>query len=733
MVQITDIDPQSNEYFFITGLRNDTFKAGRNSFVVNSTPKILANKGIAVTARDAQNKSISISQVYGDTYILYIPADAVSGVGKLQITGVGIDTGTYTGSFAFYQNKAYAVSDTQRLPLVSAPVGVEPFPEVEVVWTRNFLIDVTGPTESEVRFFDFPSLTVYPKIYNAPDYPVASYRLATGSCSSIAVYPRNNDVRVQVPDQVLYQLYHSAGTKFNSSMENEEIRIKTPYVRNFTYSNYNNTEINYSGVLQGDFIATIKKVVNDTTLLIDIPFSVATELANRSQRGESNEDSIYNRNNLVDPFGYNMSDDPAKQTVFFKKNFFTLSIASANFEVVYKNIPTVLTQSIASGSIPVRKSTIEVEFNNVRTYCGNLDRYEIYGRSLNSPESKTLLASGKIEEDDALILNNFNNGYYNSAGKFYSRTHMNRFWVTSSIALTFSQSHAVLIDGARIGHSANTDKAHYVILKDDTSTKSSTVIPPTFVQKSYWYGTRDAFLNSAAQSSASYDSIANISILGSYASSRENQINGTTYDANPIKLRRSTLYRLSLNVKATPENTQASQLFIYFVTGDVRKQIGMIDGYSGVVVDGVYTTTFFSDVVQYGTIVLVPVSGYWDISNLSLCPHKAMDYSVDSFSAKIPFPTFVKNELFEVEAELYDSSNRLAYGKGSYSFNYNKMYAPLKKQFFVNPLGIIFGGGAGGSSDIIIDGGLATTPDIEYTSTLDGGSGSEGDFEAIIE
>ena len=58
----------------------------------------------------------------------------------------------------------------------------------------------------------------------------------------------------------------------------------------------------------------------------------------------------------------------------------------------------------------------------------------------------------------------------------------------------------------------------------------------------------------------------------------------------------------------------------------------------------------------------------------------------------------VKNELYEIELELYDENGRLAYGKDSYTFIYNKHYMPLKKQIFVDPNGVtlIVGGGGGG-------------------------------------
>ena len=82
--------------------------------------------------------------------------------------------------------------------------------------------------------------------------------------------------------------------------------------------------------------------------------------------------------------------------------------------------------------------------------------------------------------------------------------------------------------------------------------------------------------------------------------------------------------------------------------------------------------------------------------------------------------------MFEIELELYDNQNRLAYGKNSYTFSYNKRFMPLKTKLLVDPTGNVSsdvplnivggsssggggGGGGGGGTviDIVLDGGDA--------------------------
>jgi hypothetical protein len=53
------------------------------------------------------------------------------------------------------------------------------------------------------------------------------------------------------------------------------------------------------------------------------------------------------------------------------------------------------------------------------------------------------------------------------------------------------------------------------------------------------------------------------------------------------------------------------------------------------------------------------------------------------------------NELYEIEAELYDEDGKLAYGNNSYTFSYNKSFLPLKKQVYIDPLGKTLTNGGG--------------------------------------
>lgn len=715
MVQLIDSDPYSNSYFFITGF-SDIFGAGKNSFVVNCTNKVVADEPISVFAYDADGNSLPVSRVesqvsegtqvsdFGGVYVIKIPNTTTNGIGKIEINGIGLDTGLYTGSIAYFAGDAYAIEKNTKLPLIQAP-NSSPFPQVNVKWERNILIDTEKSTISQVRFFDFPYIKVTPELYNCTYYPTGSYKMASGSCATIAVLPKNNaNGNFDYSSKPIYQLYTNNGSSFSASMEGEQIRIKSPYVNNFTYANYSNNQIKYEGVLNTDFVATIERVINSSSLLINIPFATVSDLVNRT-----NEDSVYNKNNLVDIIGYNVNDDPMKQTVYRKKNFYILSIARADYEIFYKEIPE--DSGPTTGSIV--KSLLNIEFNNLRTYCGSVETYKIFGKSMNSPEYKTLLSEGTIAGEELLTTKNFKNGLYNNTGKFFSQSFTNRFWLTGSSSVIFNQSHAGYINGAIIGNSGLAGENDYVIFKDDTSgaSRTSQYVNYSLLNKSYWYASNNIFLNDAVVPSSSYNQILNIPTLTNYTSSIENLINGAVYDSNPIKLRQATLYEFSMYVRPFSNNPVDANIKIYFI-GSVgnrieEKLIGKIDNTLKFFTDEFYSNTFFCDTAAFGTIKMVPSNGNWYIANLSLKPYKSKDYSVDSFAVKVPLRPSIANEMYEIEAELYDGGGNLAYGIGSYTFNLNKLYMPLSKQIFIDPNGFAVVSGGRNIFPLYIDGGSA--------------------------
>lgn len=703
MATISDTDYNSNGYFFLTNF-SDVLGAGKNSFNINPTIYIVPNQPISISAYDVDGNVLSCGEIKptnanfaeqtntGKIYYINVPKSTPNGIGKLEISGIGLNLLDYTGKIAYYNGKAYQVSDDQKLPLVSAPTtGL--ISTSQVVWTRNFLIDTTKKTDSEVRFFDSPFIRVRPEIYAAPQYPTASYSLANGMFSAVAVNPKHNadgDYDYQF-DGAIYQLYLKTGTKFNSLMEGQHVRLKNPTVTKFKYNDYDES---YQGVLNTDFIAKIKKVVNENSVLIDIPFATVSELINRT-----NEDSPYAKNNLVKLKGYTINDDPYKQSVFHKNNFYTLSITDGEFEIFYNDIPVELPRVEGCGT-PYLVSLLNIEFNNIRVLCGALDSYKIYGRSLNSPESKILLASGRVQPEQVIVSNKFDNAIRGNPAGFYNQTFMNKHWFING-ACTFTQDNSIIIDGAKIGHSGNESLSDYVIYKDNTDAGSmnSTYVSYNLLPSSYWYANADAFTNFKSFPAASYMGITGIPSLSAYGASQENLLNGVAHDSNSIKLRANSLYKFSMKVKAEAGNSDSAVLYIYYISGNNKKMIGKIDSSYNYGANEAYENTFFSDTETFGTIILVPSAGYWYISSVNIEPYANIDYSPDSFSIKIPVKTLIPNEFYEVEAELYDAQGRMAYGNNSYTFTYNKRFMPLRKNTFIDPSGI--------ATNISLDGGNA--------------------------
>jgi hypothetical protein len=617
----------------------------------------------------------------GTVYTTDVIDSVIPGFGKIEIRGTGIDLGDYTGSYAYLNGVAYATPPGTSLPLTREPSRVT-FQESEILWSKNILLDPTQKTTGEVLFFDLPYIDAKSEIYSVPQFPTNSYVFSEGTFSSTAVTPRHNtggDYESQFVDTI-YQINWNSGTRFSSSMEGEKIRLKNLVVQIFTYTNNTIGSLKYSGPLDTDFIATIKRVVNNNSILLDIPFSTVADLV-----GRTNVDSEYTKNNLTRLEGYTPEDSATKQTSYYKKNFYVLSLSQGGFEIVHKNIPL----SLPTASTGSKRASLNIEFRNIRVLGGAIDTYKIFGRSLNTPHSRILLSEGTSDSLETIESTNFNNGYYNFPGSFYSSVHLNRFWLTNG-SVSFSHNNAILIDGATISHVSNTNETDYVIFKDDSIEPGRTVsyVSPNMVGGSYWYGKSQAFNNTKQYPSSSFNEAVGISQLNPFVTSQENLLSGIYHNSNPIKLVENCLYNFLMRVRAGEGNSDQSVMYVYFISGEEKTKIGTIDSSFNFGANEFYNNTFFVSNTKYGTIKLVPIQGTWNISSLSIKPHKTETFSPDSFSVKIPVNNMVRNELFEIEAELYDGAGNKCYGNGSYTFAYNTIYRPLKKQIYVDVDGI---------------------------------------------
>lgn len=655
MALITDNDPQSNEHLFITDFP-EVFGAGRNGFVINLTNIMNADIPVVVSAVDYRGIKLPVNlarpnnskfggeTATGTTYVVRIDSTVKTGIGKLSI----------------------------KAKLLNGD---------DLLWERNILIEPTKINNSSVTFFDFPKIKVRQEIYPLIAHSSCPYEMASGSFYSTAVIPKNNfagDYDYHF-DQPIYQIFMKTGTEFTSKMEGEKIRLSGVTVKKFSYSNFANNNLSYEGSLNTDFIATVKRVMNSSSLRLDIPFSTVSDLI-----GKTNIDSEYSKNDLVDIKGYSPENDVDKQGSFHKKNFYVLSLDSGNFEIVYKNSP----YSVAVGA--KKQSVLNIEFQNMRTLCGKITHFKINKKSLSYPHSSMEILSGKIEPTELIVSTNVMNGVYNFPGRFYNQTHMNRFWLNSGGGLQWNQNGGVLIDGAKISHVGNTAQADYVIFKDDTTEggRTATYIPYNLMSNSHWYGDNQAFNNVSSLPNSSYPCVGSIPSISGYVSSQENLMNDSIHNSNPIKLVVNTLHQFSMRVRSEFGNSDSSKIYVYFISGTEKTQIGLIDSGFNYGADELYTKTFFVDSTKYGTIMLVPVQGGWNISELSIKPFSDTGYSPDSFSVKVPIQSVGANELVEIEVELIGGDGKVAYGKGSNSFLYNKVFSPLKERIFLDPSGI---------------------------------------------
>ena len=656
MAQTFDTDPTSNKFFYLTGL-SEIFGGGKNTFVINVTPLVMTGSAFTIAVTDplgnslptkvakATNAKFGAETMTGIIYSTEVLPNTVAGIGTMEIQGKAI------------------VDDEQT----------------DVIWTRNIVIDPTNKTDTSVVFFDLPYIDVTPEIYTVPQYPIGSYVLSSGSFNSTAVFPRHNDNGDYQTEfnKTVYKITRQGGDPFSSSMDGEKIRLKNVSVQIFTYTNNSIGSQTYSGLLNTDLVGYISRVENNSSLLLNIPFRTVADLITMT-----NQDSEYGKNNLMSLHGYTAGNDPTKQTQYYKKNFYALSLSSGEYEIIHKSLPTTIPNSTK------KKPVVNVEFRNIRTLGGIISSYKIFGRSLNTPQSRTLLSEGRLDANEVIVSTNFNNGYRNSPGNFYDQAYLSRFWLTGSF--TFSHNSSVLVDGVYISHPGNTAQSDYAILKDDSIEPGRTAayVSPNLVPTSYWYGKSAVFNNTVEYPSSSFVDALASPIFSPYVASQENLLNGSIHNSNPIKLVGNCLYNFSMRARGGASNTNSSVLYVYFISDTEVTKIATIDSSFRFGANELYTNSFFIGSTKYGTIKIVPVTGEWYLSQLSIKPYQSNAFSPDYFAVKVPVNNIVSNELFEIEAELFDANGKICYGVDSPAFAHNLTLLPLKKQVFIDPNGV---------------------------------------------
>lgn len=708
----------ANDYFFVSGIDDSTFRAGRNSFVVNVSAKVketITTGNIAVYDPNGSRLNVynlipggsttqpnreGSARVFG---VLVYP-NTPCGTGRIEITAKALSSEA---------TASVGLVDDERFPtgMYSNNGSEQP---VKVVWAKAIYFAPQTHNTSDARFFSFPELHASTEVYDIR-IRQGCPSTVTGTCHTDAVVPKhgdNADFDYNMTD-VRYVLSKIVGAPFDSAMVGSWIRLTNVKVTALSYIGTDGYRKTFDGAIGTDFVARIDKVVNSGTVLLDRPLSISNvildgALSEASPYLENNGTEIkrYDSFNETDLYAMVAASSGVQQTQInqvynigflgngHRKNFYVVGISSATFEVTY--LPRT-TSWLSSGLSYVSGNPAEfskrvcmarLQMNSLRSTTGAPERFRVYKRSLNVPETARCIAEGSLEPHELLF--DWTAGEdFSWLGRFYDQLFTNTYWLTAGSAAT-TMSPETLMDSITItGVGSNESETSYVILK---SNRGESIRTNQYVQytnqNGSWFGTsQQNFVNFAAEPTTNYACAAG----SPYLSSIEVVKSGAVYNSNFVKMTKDTMYELSFDYASVAPLSDVYELIVYFITtcngGTNKIRLGLLNskttrGFTS----GHYTGKVFIGKTMYGTIQLVPKNiSSVAVANISLKPFSDVSYPPDSAELLVPLEVNVKNERIELTVELFDNNGKLLYGNAANVFGNNRALLPMREVVVADP------------------------------------------------
>lgn len=711
-----DNSHDANDYFFVSGIDDGTFYAGRNSFVVNPSAKVkesITTGNIAVYDPNGNRLSVynlipagssvqmnreGSARAFG---VLVYP-NTPTGVGRIEIVAKALSSET-TGS-AGLKNDARFPSD------VYTNAGSEQ--PIKVVWAKAVRFSPQVSTTSDARFFSFPDLHASTEVYDVR-VRQGCPSTVSGTCRVDAVSPKhgdNADFDYQMVD-VRCVLTKTSGPSFNSSMVDASVRLTNVAVTALTYVGTDGLKKVFNGVLGTDLVGRVKSVLSSNAIVLDRPFTVSNSILD----GGTSECSPY-----LEDTGTNIKRfDSFNETDLYatvanasgvqqiqnnqvynagignghRKNYYVIGISAATFEMTYLARTTSWTTSGFTyvGSNPAefskRVCMARLNLTDLRTTTGSPSRFRVYQRSQNIPETARCIAEGNIEPHELLF--DWSAGEDVAwLGRFYDQTFANTYWLTAG-SVSMIASPDVLMDSVTISGGPNENESGYILLKSNRSEPARTNEYVQYLaQPGSWFGTeQQTFTNFATEPNSNYA----CAVGSPYLSSVEVVKSGPIYNSNFVKLSKNTMYELTFDYTSLSQTTDSYEFIVYFVTtlnGRMdRVRLGLLNGRTTRgFTSGTYRSRVFIGRTMYGTIQLVPKNlTSITMANISLKPFIDESYPPDSIELMVPLDVHVKNERIELTVELFDSNGKLLYGGASTAFGNNRSLVPLRTVVVADP------------------------------------------------
>jgi hypothetical protein len=633
------IDTDYLSKYFVVSEFNPKFTAGKNSVSVNGSSFLAPNSEILIECLDSAGHNLYIemartsdvaAQVYAykesTSFVLaiHIFNDTADGIGKLLIYG--------------------KLADGRS-----------------VKWIRNITVDKTLNNVSKIRFYQRPQLEVQSILLptlNVGTSQVTSSRFV-GSLHGLAVTPPKD---TNLP-----------GINLRNVDVDYRLIIDSPVITSFT------PEVNSCNSQM------IGSVLDVNIQKIQQPFSTQ-EIQPTNPEASFIISNIYNNKTvqISDPYFYTDT----------KNNSVITNIVSASFDFTYPFVnynttsASYLTTTLGSESVVIRQSYADIVYRNIRTFSGYLARHKIYRKSLVRNADFEIVADEPLFINEVLLDNLTQNKYYEKIGTFYNDYHIEKYWFTSSVSLSFVHSPDKYINSAFITSSVynQLDGTSYLLVKNDSvgNNRNAEYVPYN----------EDQFLATS----------------------------GSSYDSNFISLKANVQYVIQVSTEILKDRLVTNAgLEFYFTSSnaDARKELAFTDKHGvrlGTIQANQYGTNlvadnqifFFTPVNDlYGTLVVVPYRCQAYLKGISFRVYGDSGFSPDVFSTRVPWGVSVANESFEIKSELFD-------------IDHNLVYSDLKILKSFDPSGsslipYIPGSGGGfvpGTNDFYVSGSLVVSQSI---------------------
>ena len=354
---------RTSQYFKITEFE-DTLTGGKNGFLIEGSEYLKESTEVKVELLDVENNPI-----------YFEPGDGIpeyyEGISKLVSVHVYDDTPIGTGKITILgELKNYIDENGAVVPVPDEWKGI-----YNVKWERTFQVNKNLNNETIVRFYKRPivNITELVKPIFSKSIPTVT---DTGYAHGISETPIDGtDIR-NWRTGTIYRLRRTSGT-WDRDVDENTITFTSP-----------------------SFTANIVEVLNDTDVLVDVPYTI---------------------NNLVSNF------------------------TSGSYSVSYADFQNeVIGESTLTGSFA------KIDITQLKTFVGDVARVKVFRKSRNSVGDFQFVQESKLESTELLRDITTPSNTEIPYGRF-DETNLSTYWITSS------DDHEVSIDSSVLSQAVKFD------------------------------------------------------------------------------------------------------------------------------------------------------------------------------------------------------------------------------------------------------------------------------------